>query len=59
MDGDGRGIASDSGGELECHGGPFRGGEVKGGFGRGFAIDSCGGAFNVVGGVSCSCSALL
>ncbi len=65
MDGDGRGRASDSGGELGCHagvhdGGPFGGGEeVKGGGGRGFAIDSRGGAFDVVRGVSYSCSASL
>jgi hypothetical protein len=52
----GPGSAPDSGGERGCRAGvhdsgPFGGGEVKGGVGRGFAIDSRGGAFDVVRGV--------
>jgi hypothetical protein len=51
----GPGRTSDLGGERGCRagvhdGGPFGGGEVKGGVGRGFAIYSRGGAFDVVRG---------
>ena len=55
-DGDGTRAYDSGGGERVCHAGvhdvsPFGGGEVKGGVGRGFAIDSRGGAFDVVRGV--------